>query len=79
MYHPLVEDTKNIKDNDLENRISDLNKKYYIAARSGQGGLCGQILTILDMLKEEQQSRYKKNLESLTKKNQDLDDLINVK
>jgi hypothetical protein len=79
MYHPLVEDTKNIKDNDLENRISDLNRKYYIAARSGQGGLCGQILTILDMLKEEQQSRYKKNLEGLNKKNQDLDDLINVK
>jgi hypothetical protein len=79
MYHPLVEDTKNIKDNDLENRISDLNRKYYIAARSGQGGLCGQILTILNMLREEQQSRYKKNLEGLNKKNQDLDDLINVK
>ena len=79
MYHPLVEDTKNIKDIDLENRISDLTRKYYIAARSGQGGLCGQILTILDMLKEEQQSRYKKNLEGLNKNNQDLDDLINVK
>ncbi len=79
MYHPLVEDTKTIKDIDLENRISDLTRKYYIAARSGQGGLCGQILTILDMLKEEQQSRYKKNLEGLNKNNQDLDDLINVK
>jgi len=79
MYHPLVEDTKNIKDIDLENRISDLTRKYYIAARSGQGGLCGQILTILDMLKEEQRSRYKKNLEGLNKNNQDLDDLINVK
>lgn len=78
MFHPLVEDTKNIKDNDLENRIMDLTRKYYIAARSGQGALCGQILTILEMLKEEQQTRYKRNLETLNKKNQDLDDLINI-
>jgi hypothetical protein len=78
MYHPLVEDLKNVKDTDLENRITDLTKKYFIAARSGQGGLCAQILKVLDMLKEEQQSRYRKNLENLNKKNQGLDDLINV-
>lgn len=79
MYHPLVEDLSKIKDNELDNKILDLNRKYFIAARSGQGNLCSQILTILESLKEEQSSRHKKMLQNTIKKDDnDLENLINV-
>lgn len=78
MYHPLLEDVQKIKDNDLENKIFDLTRKYHIAARSGSGELCSQILTILDSLREEQRVRHQKTLSNLNNKNNNLDELINV-
>lgn len=79
MFHPLLDDAKQIKDIDLENKILDLTKKYHIAARLGQGAVCQQILLILEMYKSEQYTRNKKSLENTVKKeNQGLDDLINV-
>lgn len=79
MYHPLLEDPKKIKDQDLENKIQELTKKYYLAARMGQGLVCAQILTILDMFKSELQKRQMASMQNLIKKqNKDLDDLINV-
>lgn len=79
MYHPLVNDPKKLKDQDLENKIQELSRKYHLAARMGQGGVCGQILNVLEMYKNEMQRRQTENLQSLVKKqNKDLDDLINV-
>jgi len=79
MFHPLVEDPKKLKDADLDKKILDLTKKYHIAARSGQGGICGQIAAILEMFKEEQHARYKRSLDTTAKKeSQGLDDLINI-
>lgn len=78
MFHPLIEDPSKLKDQDLDNQILDLTKKYYIAARSGSGNLCSQILIVLESLKEEQRQRHQKTLNNLNKKTTDLDDLINV-
>jgi hypothetical protein len=79
MYHPLLDDPKNVKDQDLENKILDLGRKYHIAARSGQGGVCQQIIVILEMYKDEQRRRQMESANTLIKKqNKDLDDLINV-
>lgn len=79
MYHPLLDDPRNIKDQDLENKILDLGRKYHIAARSGQGGLCQQLIIILEMYKDEQRRRQVESANTLIKKqNKDLDDLINV-
>jgi len=79
MYHPLLDDPKNVKDQDLENKILDLGRKYHIAARSGQGGVCQQIIVILEMYKDEQRRRQVESANTLIKKqNKDLDDLINV-
>lgn len=79
MYHPLLEDPSKIKDQDLENRIIELSRKYVIAANMGQGGVCQQILAALDMYKDERQRRYRESNKTFTK-NQDngFDDLINV-
>lgn len=79
MFHPLLDNPKSFKDVELESKILDLSKKYHIAARSGNGGLCSQILIILESLKEEQSNRQKSSLEERIKKqNKDLDDLINI-
>ena len=79
MYHPLLEDPRNIKDQDLENKILDLSKKYHIAARMGQGGVAGQIIAALDTYKSELQRRQAESMrEIIQKQNKGLDDLINV-
>lgn len=79
MYHPLLEPATKLKDQELENRILDLTKKYHIAARMGQGGVCQQILCALEMYKEEMNKRQQAALKSSIKKqDKDFDDLINV-
>lgn len=79
MYHPLINDPRKIKDQDLEDKIQELSKKYYLAARMGQGGVCTQILAALEMYKEEASRRRSESMNALMKKqNKDLDDLINV-
>ena len=79
MYHPLLGDVKKLKDTDLEDKILDLSKKYGIAMRLGQGSAGQQIVIILDAYKTELSERQRKSLETaLTKKNKDLDNLINV-
>lgn len=79
MFHPLLEDLTQLKDADLENRMSDLNKKYNMALRSGNGALAQQVAMILEALRDEgtrRQAEATKKL--LQKQNKDLDDLINV-
>jgi hypothetical protein len=77
--HPLIGDLGKVKDHDLENKITDLNKKYHLAASMGQGGVCGQILAALDMYREELRNRHDATMKAAMKKqNKDLDDLINV-
>lgn len=79
MFNPLIDNLSKLKDDDIELKIQDLTKKYHIAARSGQGIICGQIITILDMLNDELKTRYRKRMEDLQKNNdKNLDDLINI-
>lgn len=79
MFHPLLETPSKLKDPELDAKIQDLSKKYHIAARMGQGGVCNQILIALEMYKAEQQQRQQAALESLIKKqSKDVGGLINV-
>jgi len=79
MFHPLLDNPAKIKDQELENKILDLTKKYHVAASMGQGAICQQIVIILETLKEEQNKRQQESMKSAMKKqNKDLDDLINV-
>lgn len=79
MYHPLLDDPRKIRDQDLDDKIQELSKKYYLAARMGQGSVCAQILVALDMYKAESERRRLDSVKSVMKKqNKDLDDLINV-
>ena len=54
MFNPLIEDPSKLKDQDLENKILDLSRKYGIAMRLGQGGVAQQIVITLDAYRMEQ-------------------------
>lgn len=75
MFNPIVDNLTQFTDNELDERILDLSKKYSAAARLGKPELLTQISILVTMYKEERSKRY------LEKKNQlddDLDQLINV-
>ena len=75
MFHPLVNDLSDLKESEIEEKLIDLNKKYYAAVRLGSRDLLTQLSTIITMYREELKLRY-------TRKNQqdddDLGQLINV-
>jgi histidinol phosphatase-like enzyme len=79
MFHPLLEDPSTLKDQELENKILDLSKKYHISLRMGQGGVANQILIALQMYKENQFIRQQELIKNTIKKQgPEIDDLINV-
>jgi len=79
MFHPLLPNIADLSPAELENKINDLTKKYWIAARSGNGGLCDQILVALESYKFELQNKNLNNNKIPTRNGDaDLDGLINI-
>jgi hypothetical protein len=79
MFHPLLSSPSALKTQELEDKINELTRKYFIAAKSGNGSLAQQVLVALETYKAELQHR---NLTTkiIPSKNGDtgLDDLIKV-
>jgi hypothetical protein len=79
MFNPLLEDLTLLKDADLESRMTDLNKKYSIALRTGNGMLAQQVALVIEAIRDESQRRQREATKKLLQKqNKDLDGLINV-
>jgi hypothetical protein len=77
MTHPLVDGFSGLKDAELENKVQELSKKYFMAANNP--AVQNQIILLLDMYKEELNSRRQKVWqEQYQKRDTDLDSLINV-
>jgi hypothetical protein len=77
MFHPFEENVQELKDSELESRISELSRKYNSAARLGKSHLLTQIATFVTIYRDEVRRR------ALTAKlnnanDKDLDQLINV-
>ena len=74
--HPLVDTFSNLKDSEIETKINDLTKKYFMTYNPG---VQAQISAVLDSYKEElsnrRQAEWQKMMDS---RNKDLDKLINV-
>lgn len=79
MFNPLLEDLSHLKDTELDEKMSDLNRKYSIALKMGNGAVANQIVMVLNSLREEllrRQSEATKKL--MQRQDKDLDGLINV-
>lgn len=76
MFHPFEQNLSELKDNELEEKVQELTKKYYQASRLGKPELLTQISTFVTMYKDELSKRYYQRTQ--TELNGDLDQLINV-
>lgn len=75
MFHPLESDLSILKDQDVENKLIELNKKYHAAARLGSRDLLTQLSTFITIYKQELAKRHAEKMKST---DSDLGQLINV-
>jgi hypothetical protein len=76
MFNPLAEDLSTLKDTEIENKIQDLSRKYFL---SNNHTVQHQITVFLDMYKAELATRRARTWqEQYQKRDTDLDSLINV-
>jgi ribosomal protein L29 len=74
--HPLAEDMRSLKDTEIEKRLQDLSRKYFMAINPA---IKHQISMFIDLYKAELADRRAKQwAEEYQKRNKDLDNLINV-
>ena len=73
MVHPLAQDFSKLNDNELQEKLDDLNKKYWIATEPVRQ----QIILMLDSLKLEQENRRMAEKKQENADN-NLDNLINI-
>lgn len=75
MFNPFVDNLANLRDEEIEQKILELSKKYLAAQRMGKIELLTQLQTFITMYRDESTRRR------MTKNNQlddDLNQLINV-
>jgi len=75
MFNPLVDDMKKLSDQQVEEKVSELGKKYW-QTRNLQ--LRDQIASIYEMYRLEAQARRAKAYQSQSNDDNDLDSLINI-
>ena len=75
MFHPLEGDLSQLKDQEVENKLLELNKKYFAAARLGSQDLLTQLSTFITIYREELSKRHAQKLKQA---DGDLGQLINV-
>jgi hypothetical protein len=74
--HPLVDGLENLKDSELDAKINDLTKKYFMTTNFE---VQRQISVVLDSHKEELSKRRAKEWLKMSEKlNKNLDNLIKV-
>jgi hypothetical protein len=74
--HPLVDGLENLKDSELDAKINDLTKKYFMTTNFE---VQRQIAVVLDSHKEELSKRRAKEWLKMSEKlNKNLDNLIKV-
>jgi Skp family chaperone for outer membrane proteins len=75
MEHPLVGELSHLTTDELSAKISELNKKLSIAARTGNAHLCNQ----LRMALESYNTKYQEKLQqSYRDASNNFDDKINI-
>ena len=83
MLHPLQEDVTLLKDDELEEKVRNLSKKYLLASRYSNQDVLGHMQMLLTTYKEEQTRRLRKQYqETISQAKEevetDLNELVNV-
>jgi len=74
--HPLADDFSNLKDLEIESKIQELSRKYWMTTNPN---IQNQISLFLDLYRSELANRRAKLWQEQTgKRNENLDKLINV-
>jgi hypothetical protein len=76
MFHPFEGDLTQLKDNEVEEKLYELNRKYFAAYRLGNQDLLTQVAIFVNIYKDELNRRNAIRLNGQI--NGDLDQLINV-
>ena len=61
MEHPLIKNLNDLSNQALLDKISELNKKLAIAARSGNGHMCDQIRMALESYQNQFNEKTRKD------------------
>lgn len=76
MIHPLAEDFSKLKDNEIENKLQELSRKYW---QANNPSVKQQISIFIDLYRTELNVRRAKQLEQVyQKRDKDLDNLVKV-
>jgi hypothetical protein len=76
MFNPLVDDLSQLSDDEVQQKVTDLTRKYW---QSKNPNVQSQIVSMLEIFKQEQQTRQaKKYQDSQNSNDPDLDNLINI-
>lgn len=75
--HPLQVDITSLSDNDIEDKIKELTKKYFMVLQVSPSA-SQQVLMLLEDYKAEQQSREFKRQNSKSDLGDEFDGLINI-
>ena len=77
MFNPLVDSFEDLSDNEVEDKVQELSRKYFLAKNAA---LQAQVGAVLQMFKEEAKARRAKSLTQNNNNddNNSLDNLINI-
>ncbi len=78
MEHPLINNIDNLTVDELQGKISELNKKLSFAHRSGNGQLANQIRMALETFRNKYQEKMQAIQDNQNKNNPDFSDRIDI-
>lgn len=77
MEHPLINNIDDLTIEELQNKVTDLTKKYAWASRHN-AHLASQIVMALETFQNKLRQRQQEQYEAATKASQDYSDRINI-
>jgi len=78
MEHPLINNINDLTVEQLQSRISDLNRKLAVASRSGNAYLCTQIRMALETFNSKYQEKMREQWDRQSKSGPDFSDKIDI-
>lgn len=78
MEHPLIPNIDHLSMEELQQRVTELNKKLQIASRSGNGHLVAQIRMAIETYNNKYRQKLREDWESKNNGGSDYSDRIDI-